>query len=90
VNFAENNLAYTTQNCQNFALWHVKDGGTYSFSVQGTGAGTCDFDAFSDGGTTALTVKMPPDHGAVTPGTMTVYSFMVMGSVVFVTWIPGF
>jgi hypothetical protein len=90
VNFASNNLAYTTQDCQTYALWNMKDGGSYTFAVQGTNSTLCAFNAFSDSGTTALTVKLPPDHTTTTASTHTVYNMMVLGSTVYVSWIPGY
>jgi hypothetical protein len=90
ADFASSNYAYTAQNCQSYALWNLKDGASYSFVIQGTTSTTCSFTAYSDGGTTALTVKMPPGHGATTAGQQTFYSFVVMGSTVYVAWIPGY
>jgi hypothetical protein len=90
INFANGNLQYTTLNCQAFALHNLKDGGTYMFSVQGTTSATCSFTGFSDAGSTALTVLMPPDHGATTASKHTIYNFAVMGNFVYVSWTPGY
>ncbi len=90
VDFANNNLAYTSQNCGAFALWNMKDGGSYTFAVQGTTSGTCSFTAFSDGGSAPLTVKLPPDHSATTASKHTIYTFLVLGTTVYTSWIPGY
>jgi hypothetical protein len=90
VNFASNNLAYTSQSCGAFALWNMKDGGSYTFAVQGATSATCSFTAFSDSGSTALTVKLPPDHAATTASKHTIYTFLVLGTTVYTSWIPGY
>ena len=90
VNFANNNLAYTSQSCGAFALWNLKDGGSYTFAVQGATSGTCSFTAFSDSGSTALTMKLPPDHAATTASKHTIYTFLVLGTTVYASWIPGY
>jgi hypothetical protein len=90
VDFAVANLAYTANNCGAFALHNMKDGGTYSLLVQGTTSATCSFTAFSDAGTTALTVHLPPDNGPTTTGKFTLYSFTVFGTHVISAWTPGY
>ena len=90
INFATGNLQYTNSNCGAFALWNIKDGGSYSFSVKGTTSATCSFTAFSDSGTTPLTVHLPPNHTATTASKHTLYSLLVMGTDVYVAFIPGY
>lgn len=90
VDFGTGNLQYTASNCGAFALHNMKDGGSYSFLVQGTTSTTCSFTAFSDAGTTALTVRLPPDHAATTASKYTLYSFVVFGNTVIAAWIPGY
>ncbi|UOF00999.1 hypothetical protein [Bdellovibrio reynosensis] len=90
VDFAGTNLRYTSDSCGAFAFHNMKDGGSYMFAVQGTSAATCTFTAYSDAGSTALTVKMPPDHGATTASKHTIYNMVVMGSFVYVAWTPGY
>jgi hypothetical protein len=90
ADFGSNNIAYTAQDCGTYALWNLKDGATYTFAVQGTNPTTCIFNAFSGAGSGALTVKMPPGHGATTATFQTLYSFLVAGSTVYVSWIPGY
>jgi len=90
IDFSASNLRHTTQNCGSFALHNLKDGGTYMFAVQGTTVATCSFTAFSDAGSTALTVHMPPDHGATTSGKHTIYNIAVMGTHVYIAWTPGY
>jgi hypothetical protein len=90
IDFSVSNLRHTTQNCGAFALHNLKDGGTYMFAVQGTTVATCSFTAFSDAGSTALTVHMPPDHAATTTGKHTIYNIAVMGTHAYIAWTPGY
>lgn len=90
VDFAGGNLQYTASNCGTFALHNLKDGGSYMFAVQGAASTTCVFNAYSDAGTTALTVHMPPDHAATTASKHTIYNLAVMGTHVYVAWTPGY
>lgn len=90
VDFSTGNIQHTTSNCGAFNLWNMKDGGTYVFVVKGTTSGTCALTCYSDGGTTALTVHMPPGHGATTAGKHTLYNALVSGGDVYFTWIPGY
>ena len=90
VDFSTGNLQYTSSSCGAFTLNNLKDGGSYTFTVKGTTAATCSFSAFSDSGSTALTVHMPPGHTATTAGSHTMYAFLVVGSDVYVSWTPGY
>ncbi len=89
VSFLDGNLKFTTANCGAFALHWLRDGGSYSFVVKGATSATCSFTAFSDAGSSALTVHLPPDHGATTASKHTLYNFLVMGGDVYINWIPG-
>jgi hypothetical protein len=90
VDFASNNLSYTSQNCRAFALYNLKDGGSYTLAVFGTTSALCSFTAYSDAGSTALTLKLPPDHTWTLEGKSTVYTFVVLGTTVIASWIPGY
>lgn len=85
INFATGNLQYTTASCGAMSLTGMMDGATYVLAVKGTTAATCVFT--SDGG---LTIKLPPDHGATEAGKSTLYTFMVMGTDVYVSWVTGY
>jgi hypothetical protein len=92
VDYSRGNLQYTSRYCgqSTFRLNNMKDGGTYMLSVQGATSGTCVFAAYSDVGTTALTMHLPPDHGATTASTHTIYTFVVMGTHVYAAWVTGY
>jgi hypothetical protein len=93
VDFAKGNVQYTNESCGNsnaFRLLNLKDGGSYTLAVLGTTQATCVFSAFSDTGSNALTVKLPSDHGNTISNKVTLYNFLVIGTNVFVSWIPGY
>lgn len=93
VDFAKSNLQYTTLGCGAFQLNNMKEGGSYTFVVQGTVSATCAFSPYSDAGVTAYTiltnVHYPTDHAATVSGKHTMYTFLVLGGHVYITWIPG-
>jgi hypothetical protein len=90
INFSNGNTQYTTSDCGSFQFNNLKDGGTYTFIVQGTNEQLCSFTGFSDSGSTALTVHLPPDHGPTMAGRHTVYNLVVGGTHVYLSWTPGY
>ena len=60
------------------------------FVVKGGTVATCTFTGFSDSGTTALAVHMPPDNGDTTLNKHTIYNMSVIGTDVYVAWTPGY
>ena len=90
IDFSAGNLQYTTDNCGTFDLHNMKDGASYSFIVQGGTSATCAFNAFSGAGTGALTMHLPPDHGATTSAKHTFYTFVVVGTHVYAAWVTGY
>ncbi len=83
IDYSQSNLAYTTANPGSFTLQNIKDGGTYTLSVRGTTSGTAAFTA------SGFTVKYA-NNRATTAGTETLYTFIVMGSTVYVYTATGF
>jgi hypothetical protein len=78
VDFTNSNLAYTGSNPQNiFTLTNIKDGGTYTFAVQGTTSGTSTFSS------TGFNFISLGGNVATVSGKQTVYTFMVMGTTVY-------
>ncbi len=90
IDFGTGNLQYSNSSCGAFRLDNLKDGGTYTLIFKGATSSTCSFTAFAGSGVTALTVHLPPDHGATTAGKHTLYSFVVAGSDVYTAWITGY
>ena len=60
-----------------------------TLAIQGTTSAECVFSSFSDAGTSALTTFYPEDHAATIAGKHTVYSLIVAGNFVYVSWLPG-
>jgi hypothetical protein len=86
VDYAQSNLAYTSASAGNtFDLQNIKDGGTYTLAVQGAISGTADF--ISAG----FTVHLPVDNGpsVVTGGKHSIYTILVLGTHVYMSWITG-
>ena len=86
INFSTGNFQFTNLSCQDsppFTLSNMSDGGSYTLAIKGTSSATCKFTA------TGLTVHLPPDHQATISGKHTIYSFMVIGADVYISWIPG-
>ena len=90
VDFATGNIQHTAASCGAFNLNNMTDGGTYLFIVKGATSGTCSFSAFTGVATGALTVHMPPGHGASTASKHTLYNFLVSGTDLYVSYIPGY
>jgi len=90
IDFSTGNTQYTTNSCGSYQLNNLKDGGSFSFVVKGGTSALCSFTAYSDAGLTPLTVHTPPGFGATTTGTHTVFSFMVVGTDMYVAWTPGY
>lgn len=77
IDFSKSNLAYTTANAGAFVLQNMKDGGTYTLAVRGTVAGTSTFTA------TGFTVRYINNRATVA-NTHTLYTLVVMGTVIYV------
>lgn len=86
--FSNSNLAYTTANAGAFNLQGMKDGGTYTLAVQGTTSGTSNFTGLNPSGT-FFTFRYI-NNGPTTTGTQTLYTFIVMGTTVYVYMATGF
>ncbi|MDQ1096527.1 MULTISPECIES: beta strand repeat-containing protein [Chryseobacterium] len=83
IDYSKSNLAYTSASAGNFTLQNIKDGGTYTLSVRGTTSGTSAFTA------NWFTVKYVHNTATIADKE-TLYTFMVMGSTVYVHMISGF
>jgi len=81
IDWSRANMQYTTTSCSAFTFSNMVDGGSYTLAVQGSTSAVC---SFSHSG---LTFRLPPDHGATVASTHTLYSFVRMGTTVYVTWL---
>jgi len=81
--FNNSNLAYTSASPTAFFLQGIKNGGTYTLAVQGTTSGTASFSAVG------FTFKSF-NNGTTISGKDTLYTFVVMGTTVYVYMSAGF
>jgi hypothetical protein len=92
LNFANGNTIITSFDCgANITLANLRDGGSYSVIVTGTGTTQCTFDTAAtgdDAGTVAY--RFYPPNSTRTPTSHSVYSLLRAGNTVYVSWITGF
>jgi hypothetical protein len=83
--WSKGNIQYTSASCTG-ATWNftnVSEGTTYTLVVQGNShTGTC---AFNEGST----FKFNPANAAPSSASDVIYSFMKVGSTIYVSWIDG-
>jgi hypothetical protein len=84
VNFASNNLQYTSTSCGAFALSNMVSGGTYTLAVQGGAATACSFTA------AGFTVHTGAATLTPTATKHILFTFLVMGTHVYVASVDGF
>lgn len=83
IDFSQSNLAFTTASAGAFTLTNIKTGGTYTLAVQGATAGTLVFSA------TGFTFRYV-NNGVTTANKHSLYTFLVMGTTVYVYLATGF
>lgn len=83
IDFSNSNLAFTSASPGAFTLSNIKDGGTYTLSVQGATSGTASFTA------AGFTFKSM-NNAQTIAGKHTLYTFMVMGTTVYFYMSTGF
>lgn len=82
IDFSKSNLAYTTASATAFTLSNIKDGGSYTLSVRGTVSGTSTFTA------AGFTFRYVNNNPSIA-NTHTLYTFVVIGTVVYVSCVRG-
>lgn len=88
IAFSLSNLAYTSLSAGSFNLTGMKDGGTYTLAVQGTTSGTSSFTGVNPSGATFAFKSI--NNGTTIAGKDTLYTFVVMGTTVYVYMATGF
>lgn len=83
IDFSKSNLAYTTASAGTFTLTNIKDGGTYTLAVQGANSGISTFTC------SGFTFKYV-NNGITAPNKHSLYTFLVMGTTVYVYMATGF
>ncbi len=86
LNFDYGNVQTTSHNCSTgITLSNMRDGGAYTVVVTDTtGTATCAFTH------TGLTFRFMPANDLRNSGKHTVYTFVRVGTIVYVSWISGF
>ena len=93
IDFSKGNMQYTSANCTTtnnaFILRNMKSGASYTLAIQGTShTDACSFTIYKDLNTTTYTVHLPIDHGQAPANYHIVYTFVALGSHVYVGWNP--
>lgn len=83
IDFSKSNLAYTTASAGTFTLNNIKDGGTYTLAVQGANSGISTF-------TCSGFIFKYVNNGITAPNKHSLYTFLVMGTTVYVYMATGF
>jgi hypothetical protein len=74
-----------------FSFANLRDGGTYTLAVTGTGTALCDFSTTTTGtGAGTVSYRFRPLNTVRTASSHTIYTFTRIGSVVYVSWATGF
>ena len=90
IDFSTGNYQYTSVSCGAMTLNNMKSGTSYTLAVQGTAGGTCSFTAWSGNGTGALTVKVGATSMLQTANKHVLFTFVTMGSYVYVGSADGY
>jgi hypothetical protein len=85
IDFDNGNSLYRTNTCATVDLVNLKDGGSYSYTVQNT-SGTCTFTEGSVYTNIHMAGGVAPATG-VTITTHTVFSIAKLGTQVYITWV---
>jgi len=89
IDFDLGNAQTTTYDCAGvIRLDNMKSGGTYTLVVTGSGTTKCQFN--DAGGATFSDTSFVPTNTTRTASSHTVYTFMKVGTRVYISWITGF
>lgn len=87
IDWNNGNTQSTSASCGAMTFTNMQDGGSYTLAVKGTTSGVC---SFSQSG---LTFRFAQTHDGSHPtddGAHTIFTFLRIGSDVYVSWITGF
>ncbi len=92
VNFALGNAITTSDDCAApLTLANLRDGGSYTVAVTGTGTAQCSFSTSVTGDDAAtVAYRFVPANAVRTASSHTLYSMQRIGNIVYVSWITGF
>lgn len=95
INFSNGNAITSSTDCTGAAdqvkLANIRDGGSYTLVVTGTGTALCDFDEAVTGQDAAtVTYRFSPTNAVRTGSSHTVYTMIRVGNIIYISWITGF
>lgn len=92
INWNNGNTILTDYDCaSDFQFANLRDGGTYTLVVTGTGTAQCGFSTTTTGmGAGTMTYRFKPANAVRTASSYSVYTLMRVGTVVLVSWTTGF
>ncbi|MEZ0391618.1 MAG: hypothetical protein ACAH59_05345, partial [Pseudobdellovibrionaceae bacterium] len=92
VDWSAGNTVTTSFDCgSQISMANIRDGGSYTLVVTGTGTTQCDFNTATtgdDAGT--VTYRFSPPNSTRSASTHTIYSLLRVGTIVYISWIGGF
>lgn len=88
IDFSSASNVKSSLSCQAFSLYNLKDGQTYRLFITGTSGTSCSFTAYSDSGSTSLTVHAPSVMTATSAKT-SLATITVMGTDAVVEFVSG-
>ncbi len=92
IDWDNGNSISTDYSCAGLVSFaNLMDGGTYNLAVTDTGTSMCDFSTTTTGKDAAtVSYRYRPVNAARSANTHTIYTFMRIGTVVYVSWASGF
>lgn len=92
VDWSAGNAVTTSFDCgSNITFANLRDGGSYTLVVTGTGTTQCSFSTSVTGdGAGTVSYRFKPANGTRDANSHSVYSLIRVGNVVYVSWISGF
>ncbi|WP_374028910.1 beta strand repeat-containing protein [Bdellovibrio bacteriovorus] len=92
VDWSTGNAVTTSFDCgSNISFANMRDGGSYTLVVTGTGSTQCNFaTALTGDGAATVSYRFKPTNGTRDPNSHSVYSLIRVGNIVYVSWISGF
>jgi hypothetical protein len=88
VNWASGMQQINSTNCTSFTFQNLRPGATYTLVVTGNLTNQCIFPATIDG--VGVTYRYRPANGPRSADSHTVYTFMRIGNVIYVSWASDF
>ena len=92
IDWVSGNSMTTSFDCgSSISFANLRDGGSYTLAVTGTGTTMCSFSTTTTGDDAAtVTYRFMPANAVRTASSHTLYSMQRIGTVVYVSWITGF